>query len=164
MGIVPPFGVRLGLEMVAGIRVARAGDGTAVDGPKAVALQRCRILAKVVKMLHQVPKAGIVNPLSAVNERGCGHFYAGVIQLAGQRAARHGQQEADQLVKGDLSISGEVPDIVDIAAAQEDGSFYGLIQFAAQIVGVIGGHGIDSFPLVLNQSNATKKAKRVHRP
>lgn len=50
-----------------------------------------------------------------------------------------------------------MPDIVDIAAAQEDGSVYGLIQFAAQFVGVIRGHGVDSFPLVLNQSNATKK-------
>lgn len=98
MGIVPPFWVCFGLKVIAGIRVAGAGDGTAVNRPKTVALQRCRVLAKVVEMLHQVPKAGIVNPLSAVNEGGRGHFYAGVIQFAVQRAARHGQQEAYQSV------------------------------------------------------------------
>ena len=59
-------------------------------------------------MLHEVPKTGIVNPFSAVNERGCGPFYD-------------------------------------------------LIQFAAQFVSVICSHGVDFFPLVLNQSNATKK-------
>ena len=46
------------------------------------------------------------------------------------------------------------------AAAQEDGSAYGLIQFAVQFVGVIRGHGVDSFPLVLNQSNVVKKQSK----